>query len=139
VVSLRGGRWDDTKAPLIPVAPNELLDTVRSFGGLPVYGWEFLDVHEREMAQWGDRLSLDWRSPSGAHPPGCGLSHSLLLFQDGGDRHLDLCVWFDEIEARKPDGMPMPLAELAAGGRRWWDALNTRDPRTADTGIFPLQ
>lgn len=133
-VSLRAGRWDDATAPVLPVGTETLLETVQSFGGLPVYGWEFLDVAEREMSKWGDRLSLDWRGA-----PEHGLRHSLLLFQEGGDRHLDLCVWFDTLEARWPDGSPVALSELAAGGKRWWDAFYAHDPRTQGLGIVPMK
>src|SRR5690606_38158918 len=124
-VSLRGGRWDDRMAPVLPITIDNLLSTVQSFGGLPIYGWDFIDTAEQEMAQWGDRLSLDWRSPGSV-----GLRHSLALFQDGRDRHLDLCVWFDTLEVRRPDGTSLPLEEVAAGGKRWWDAFFANDPRT---------
>ncbi|MGZ4180729.1 MAG: hypothetical protein ACXVUL_08605 [Solirubrobacteraceae bacterium] len=64
---------------------DQLLDVVRRFTGQPVYGWEFLELSEADnFATWSDRLSLDWRSQLG------GLSHTLDLFQEGYDRHLDL-------------------------------------------------
>jgi hypothetical protein len=62
------------------------------------------------------------------------------VFQSSGTgpaRHLDLCVWFDELEVRRPDGTVVPPEEFAAGGRRWWDGMYAGDRRTAGHGIFP--
>lgn len=133
-VSLRGGRWDDPAAPVLPVALSHLLETVQSFGGLPIYGWEFFDIGDRALARWGDRLSLDWRAPAQQTR-----AHSLVLFQDGADRHLDLCVWFDTLEVRRPNGTVISLEEFAAAGKRWWDAFFARDPRTQGLGMTPLK
>jgi len=80
VASLRAGHWDDAAAPVIPVAAGEILGVVQSFGGLPIYGWEFFDSADLELQKWGDRLSLDWRA--GAD----GGSHSVCFFQEGADR-----------------------------------------------------
>ena len=131
--SLRLGRWDDLTARVVKFPIEELLSVVRSFGGLPIYGWQFFDVNDRDFIPWADRLSLDWRG--GAD----GLSHSITLFQDGGDRHLDLCLWFDSLVTRDPLGQVILLDELIAGGRRWWDGLYSGDSRTSDHGIFPMK
>ena len=133
-VSLRGGRWDDPAAPVLPVTLDRLLETVQSFGALPVYGWDFFDTGERELAKWGDRLSLDWRAEDGQKP-----HHSLTLFQESSDRHLDFCIWFGSLEARRPNGETIPLEEFAAAGKRWWDAFYANDPRTQGLGMAPLK
>ena len=132
--SLRNGCWNDEAAQLLPFALTELLEVVQSFGGQPIYGWEFFDIHEQQLAKWGHRLSLDWRSGSD------GTSRSITLFQSSGRgpvRHLDLCVWFDAIEVRSPNGTVIPLEEFAANGRRWWDAMHAGDKRTEGHGIVP--
>ncbi len=136
VASLRNGRWDDEGAEVVSFAPSELLSVVQSFGGQPIYGWEFFDISEKELARWSNRLSLDWSSGLD------GLSRNMALFQScgaGPARHLDLCVWFDELEVRRPDGEVVPLAEFAGGGRRWWDGMYAVDGRTRGHGIFPLE
>ena len=133
-VSYRAGRWNDRDAVVNPLTADQVLATVQSFGGLPVYGWKFFDQCEREMAKWGDRLSLDWiASPTLASP------HSLTLFQEGPDRHLDLCVWFASLETRSPDGRVLSLERVAEAGKRWWDAFYAQDPRTKGMGMFPLK
>jgi hypothetical protein len=134
VASLRNGRWDDEGAEVVLFALSELLTVVQSFGGQPIYGWEFFDIHEKELPRWGNRLSLDWQSGSD------GLSRSITVFQSSGAgpaRHLDLCVWFDDLEVRRPDGAIVPLEEFAAGGRLWWDGMYAGDRRTEGHGIFP--
>jgi len=132
--SLRNGFWNDESAEVVPFSLGELLGVVQSFGVQPIYGWEFFDLHDKELSQWGNRLSLDWRCGSD------GLSRSIAVFQSSGagpTRHLDLCVWFDELEFRHSDGSVVTLEEFAAGGRRWWDAMYAGDKRTEGHGIVP--
>jgi hypothetical protein len=132
--SLRNGRWDDEAAEVVPFGIADLLAVVQSFGGNPIYGWEFFDVHKTALDRLAGRLSLDWRSGDD------GLSRSISLSQESGagpPRHLDLWAWFDNIEVRRPDGSAVPLEEFAAGGKRWWDGLYAGDKRTGGHGIFP--
>lgn len=131
--SLRNGRWDDPHAAVVPFPIDDLLTIVESFGSLPIYGGEYIDVHASELEKWGDRLSLDWRS--GAD----GLSHSITVFQGSSSRILDLCVWFDELEIRDPGGNRIPLDAFLAAGKRWWDAFHAGDERTKGCGMFPLE
>jgi hypothetical protein len=131
--SLRNARWDDTNAAAEPFTLADLLGVVQSFGGLPVYGWEFFDVHERSMKEWGTRLSLDWSSELGRS------THSLTLFQEPGDRILDLCIWFDELEVRDPAGNTISVSEFARSGRSWWDRFYAGDERTKGVGLAPLR
>jgi hypothetical protein len=133
VASLRNGRWDDPGAPVVPFAVGDLFSIVQSFGGLPVYGWEFIDVEAREPAQWSDRLSLDWASGDD------GRAHSITVFQEPGDRILDLCAWFDELEIRDPEGRRVPIDACIASGKRWWDAFYAGDERTKGHGMFPAE
>ena len=132
--SLRHGLCNDEAAEVVPFVLGDLLGVVQSFEGQPIYGWEFFDTHDKELTRWGNRLSLDWRAGPG------GLSRSIAVFQASGvgpARHLDLCVWFDELEVRRPDGTAIPLEDFAAGGRRWWTGLHAGDDRTEGHGIFP--
>ena len=130
--SLRNGRWDDADAPAEPFPLEQLLDVVMSFQGVPVYGWDFFDRPDEDSFEgWSDRLSLDWRSEPG------GLSHTLDLFQDGGSRHLDLRIWFDDLRIFTPDRQEVSLDDFTAAGKRWWDGLYAGDPRTTGCGIFP--
>ena len=129
--SLRLGRWNDASAAVVPFRLDELLSTVQGFGGLAVYGAEFFDC-EDDFATWQDRLSLDWRSEAG------DLTHSIVLFQEGHDRHLDLRIWFGDLEIRSPSGEPIGFEEFYAGSKRWWDGLRAGDPRATGAGIIPL-
>lgn len=131
--SLRCGAWNDPLAAVLPLQLDTLSAAVQSFGGQPIYGWEFFDRHDEELALWGDRKSLDWRV-AGAAPA----RHSICLFQEGLERHLDLCVWFDDLEVLDERGMRIDLAALIADGEGWWAALRNHDPRTRGHGLFPL-
>jgi len=59
--SLRDGCWNDTEAAAAPLRVEDLDATVRSFGGCPVYGWEFFDPPEDSWSAWRHRLSIDAR------------------------------------------------------------------------------
>ena len=130
--SLRRGHWNDPNAPVEVFRVEQLLAIVRSFGGLPIYGWQFID-QDADIATWDARLSLDWRCPEQE------VAHSMRLFQEGPDRHLDLAIWFRTLRFQTVDGRELPLADVIAGGKRWWDAFNANDPRTQGLGMFPLR
>lgn len=117
VASLRLGRWDDLTAKVIDFPIEELLQVTQTFGGLPIYSWEFFDVHDKDFSRWANRLSLDWQRGTD------GRSHSITLFQEGNDRHLDVCLWFDDLAIRDAGGQSIGLDDFIAGGRRRWDGL----------------
>ncbi|MBL8729903.1 MAG: hypothetical protein JNM25_15865 [Planctomycetes bacterium] len=132
--SLRQGARNDTEAEVVPFAPEQLPEVVQRFGGQPIHGWEFFDVHERDFPRWSDRLSLDWRSGDGER----GMGHSLLLFQAGHEQHLDVCIWFDELEVRDAAGRPVAFEDLCEGGRRFWHSVQGGGGAAAAPGIAPL-
>jgi hypothetical protein len=93
-VSLRDGWRDDAEAAVTPLELQDLDAAVRSFGGCPLYGWEFVDPPEESWSSWRHRLSLDARL--GGDVP----AHVLEVFQAseaGTPRHLDLRAWFGQI------------------------------------------
>lgn len=106
---------------------------------------------EQRIGAHDDDLSVAVRDADGSArhrpslrgtPAGCArrLSHSISVSQeDGGNRVLELCVWFDELEIRDPAGGVIPIAAFIAGGKRWWDAFNAGDDRTKGLGLIPLK
>jgi hypothetical protein len=135
VASLRMGWWNDEAAQVVPLEVADLDATVRSFGGCAIYGWEFIDPPEESWRHWRDRLSLDVRLGQDESP------HIIDLFQHDGPaaraRHLDLRIWFTQIQITTLDGSGIPLPEFIASGVRWWDGLYSGDPRTSGKGIVP--
>lgn len=131
--SLRGGRWDDPAAPVLPLKEGDVLTASQSFGCLPIYGWRFFDLPGEDFKRWSSRLSLDSRLGMDGH------RHTITLFQEGNDRHLDLRIWFDDLEFRTTDGCRIGLIEVIEGGKRWWDRMYAGDPRTHGCGIMPLR
>jgi hypothetical protein len=116
---------------VLPVPLAELSAVVESFGGLPIYGWEFIDTEIPPLTP--AELSADAVLGSDGH------THTLHVFQDAVHLGLDLWLWFDVLECRTLGGEVLPLADVIAGGKRWWDGLFSGDPRTAGTGIVPLK
>ena len=107
-----------------------------SFGGCPIYGWEFIDPAEESWSNWRDRLSVDVRLSHDESP------HVIDLFQEGGSgkpRHLDLRIWFAQIRITTYEERDIPVPEFIASGVRWWDGLHSGDPRTSGKGSFPLR
>ena len=134
VASLRTGHWDDPTAEIVKFEVEDLLSVVQSFDGLDIYGWEFFDVNDgKGFIDWASRVSLDYRSGSD------GLIHTLDLFQEGAERHLDLRIWFDELMLRNANGEEISWEEFVAGGERWWNGLNRGDERTQGFGIELLK
>lgn len=132
--SLRKGRWDDREAEIIQFQIEQLQEIVAANCGQPIYGWEFVDVTgEANFERWADRLSLDY---SGGND---GMKHSIVLFQEGIERHLDLCVWFDELQIFDPKFQVIPLDAFIARGVQWWNAMYAGDSRTSVSGIVPLK
>lgn len=124
---------DPLQDPAEPFAIAELLTVVQSFGGQPVYGWDFLNGEDHGFRSWSHHLSLDFTPPHGS------LENRLFLFQEGStdDRALDLWVWFSDLLICDSTGNSIPLADFISGGKRWWDALYARDPRTNGHGMVP--
>ena len=131
-VSLRAGHWNDPEAEVLPVSLQDLPFLIDQFGS-NIYGDRFFDVHDEELAFWGDRLSFDWRSPGADEA-----AHSFRLFQEGHERHLDLLVWFDGLRIFRPDFEEVNAEWVEDGSRRWWTAWKADDPRTAGHGIIRL-
>jgi hypothetical protein len=132
VASLRHGPLHDGHARIAALRLTELPATVRSFGCQPVYGWEFLDAPGDCRPAWNKLASIDELVRKGTG------EHSLDLFQEGvgtDTRRLDLRVEFDELSVVGPDGAEITLEEFASGGRRWWTAFESGDPRTAGHGL----
>lgn len=126
-----------TERRVVDIDLADLSQVVRSFGGCPVYGWDFFVRTDDDFAKWSSRLSLDLVWPPSAQ------SHSIQLFQEGiepnalvldpdnAGRNLDLRLWFDRVEAFTSSGDQIHLEEVAEGGRRWWTAMREGDPRTS--------
>jgi len=64
------------------------------------------------------------------------VSHPILLFQEGRNRHLDLAIWFQEVRFLRQPCRKFPLRTSSQGGKRWWDAFYADDPRTKRLGII---
>lgn len=134
IASLRLGNWNDPTAEVVIFEPTELLEKVQSFGGLPIYGWEFINNADKDTADWKNRLSFDWTSDQSG-----GLTNTFDLFQEGHERHLDLRIWFDELTIFNPEGERVELQDFIDAGQRGWDAIYSGDDKTKGFGIFPAK
>ena len=85
VASLRNGHWDDKNAEVEKFEPENILEIIQSFKGLSIYGWDFINCGDKDFGTWKDRLSFDYSTGDNI-----GLTNTIDLFQEGGNRHIDL-------------------------------------------------
>lgn len=132
--ALRNSFWNVLDAETIPFQISELLEVVQSFGGQPVYGWEFVNVDDSSLKHWQSRLSLDYLAPAGS------TDNRINLFQESlaPQRHLHLWIWFADIHLRNPLGEEIAMEDFIAGGDRWWAAMYAGDNRASGHGIAPV-
>ncbi|HEY5856740.1 MAG TPA: hypothetical protein VIW24_22530 [Aldersonia sp.] len=131
--SLRAQKWDDLEATVFPLDLDTLPQTVASYGGTELHGWEFFDLPDSSWTQWRELLSLDTHLGDGDRPHLFEMS-----LQEGIDpRELDVRIWFDDLTVLDGAGAEIAIDDFIAGGQRWWDAHDQCDPRTRIDGIAP--
>lgn len=131
------GFTEMSKGDAIPCTIATLDEMVCGLAGQPLYldaFWEetLFDVDELVLKTWGDQVSLDWQ----AGPD--GRKHSFFVFQEGGDEHLELVLWFDALEILSVDEQRIELLQLDRANDRWWQGLYANDPRTRGAGLYPM-
>ena len=122
---------DDTFEPR-PIELRDLLPSVQRYGGLPIYGWKFINEPPVETESWHNRLSLDWRDVRGS------TKNCISLFQGVLPPYLEIWLWFESLQTTRPDGSEVTLDDFCLGGRRWWKALATGDPRASGYDIHTM-
>jgi hypothetical protein len=132
VASLRNGHWDDKNAEVENFESENILKIIQSFKGLSIYGWDFINCGDKDFDTWKDRLSFDYLTDDNI-----GLTNTIDLFQEGGNRHIDLRIWFDDFEVLTPKYEPVDLEEFLENGKRGWDAVYENNDKMGNFGIIP--
>lgn len=132
VASYRLGRWDDSTAPTVKFEPKQIFDKIEEFGHRSIYGWEFIDCN-RKSESWLDKLSFEYISVD-KH----GREHSIELFQEGVDKHIDVKIWFDEFEIFTPKYDKVEIQAFIDNGKRAWDGIYYGNASDI-FGIYPLK
>lgn len=133
IASYRLGDWDDKTAPVIKFEPEQILEKVEEFGHYPIYGWEFIDCKEESDYSWLDKLSFDFNSEYNH-----GKQHSIELFQEGSDKHIDIKFWFDEFEIFTLNHEKVEFQTFIDNGKRGWDGIYNGNASNK-FGIYPLK
>lgn len=132
VASLRNGHWDDDEAEVETIKPDYINEIIQSFRCLPIYGWDFVNCGDQDFDTWKDRLSFDCYTGDNT-----GLENTIDLFQEGGNRHLDLRIWFNDIEIYSPDHKPVEFEDFLENGKRGWEAIYADNEKVNHFGIIP--
>jgi hypothetical protein len=132
VASYRKGHWDDSNAEVEKFEPEKILEIVQQFQKLSIYGWEFVNCGDKAFDSWKDRLSFDYLTGESS-----GFTNTIDLFQDGGDKHIDIRIWFDNFEIFNPKYEAVELEVFLENGKRGWDAIYADNDKMSNFGIIP--
>ncbi|CAH0258109.1 MULTISPECIES: hypothetical protein [unclassified Pedobacter] len=130
--SYRNGHWDNKTAEVEKFEPEKISEIVQCFEELSIYGWDFINCGDNDFDTWKDRLSFDYSSGIDS-----GLTNTIDLFQEGGNRHIDIRIWFDEFEILTPTYQAVELEDFLANGKRGWDAVYANNDKIGNFGIIP--
>jgi hypothetical protein len=132
VASYRNGHWDDKNAVAEKFDPTEILEVIKGFNGQAIYGWDFVNCGDKYFDTWKNRLSFDYSTGDNI-----GFANTIDLFQEGGNKHIDIRIWFDDFEILTPQYKKVELEEFLENGKRGWDAIYANNDKMDDFGIIP--
>ncbi len=132
VASYRNGHWDDKNATIEKFEPNDILEIIKRFNGQAIYGWDFINCGDNDFDTWKDKLSFDYSTVDNL-----GLTNTIDLFQEGGNKHIDIRIWFDDFEILTPKYEKVELEDFIENGKRGWDAIYTNNDKMGNFGIIP--
>lgn len=132
VASYRNGHLDDNNAVVEKFEPIVILEVIKRFNGQAIYGWDFVNCGDKDFDTWKDRLSFDYSTNDNI-----GFTNTIDLFQEGGDKHIDIRIWFDDFEILTPKYEHLELEEFLENGKRGWDAVYANNNKMSNFGIIP--
>jgi hypothetical protein len=132
VASLRNGHWDNKDAPIEFFEPTDILAKIQSFNGQSIYGWDFINCGDEDFNKWKDKLSFDYSTGDLI-----GLTNTIDLFQEGFERHIDIRIWFDDLEILTSKYDKVEINEFIENGKRGWDAIYENNDKMSKFGIIP--
>ncbi len=132
VASYRNGYWDDEDATIEKFAPKDILEIIQRFKGQSIYGWDFVNCGDSDFEKWKEKLSFDYLAGKNL-----GLTNTIDLFQEYGENHIDLRIWFDDFEIYTPKYEKVDLEEFIENGKRGWEAIYTNSEKMGNFGIIP--
>ncbi len=127
----KNGKWDNKEAEIISLDVNGLSSTIRSFGGLPVYGWEFAE-NVTDISETFEKVSFEFNTNEKN-------SYKLRLFQASSSQYFEMHLWFNDLTVKDFNSNSLSLEEFIAGGKRFWEAVHKKDFRIQGYGIHPLK
>lgn len=130
--SYRNGHWDDKNATIEKFEPKDILEIIQRFQGQAIYGWDFVNCGDKNFDTWKDRLSFDYSTGDNI-----GLTNTIDLFQEDGDKHIDFRIWFDNFEILTSKYEKVELQDFIDSGIRGWDAVYENNEKMGEFGIIP--
>lgn len=120
-ISYRKGTWDDENAEIEEIKPDELKS---KFDGLildSMYGWEFINLEEKQFTDWSDKISLDkinnlnWSDMN---------TIDLFAEQVGKDEiTIDIRIWFNDFRVFDFKNAELSKKEFAENAQRGWNQM----------------
>jgi len=129
-VSYRKGSWDDENAEVVKIEPTHLKS---KFNGLvldSMYGWEFINIGEKQFNEWSERISIDeinnsnWNSMN---------TIDLFAEQVGKDEIIiDVRIWFKDFQIFDLKDNELSKENFANNAERGWNQLYKTGITTTD-------
>ncbi len=132
VASYRKKNLEDEKSIIEKFEPESILEVIKKFKGLPIYGWDFINRGDEDYNTWKELLSFDYSTINVS-----GMTNTIDLFQDGLNEYIDIRVWFDDFEIFTPKYEPVRLEQFLENGKRGWDAIYANNHKMNNYGIIP--
>ena len=120
-VSYRKGNWDNENAEIEKIKPDELK---LKFDGLildSMYGWEFINLEEKQFTDWSDKISLDEINNSNWSDMN---TIDLFAEQVGKDEiTIDIRIWFNDFRVFDFKNTELSKKEFAENAQRGWNQM----------------
>jgi hypothetical protein len=126
--SYRLGRWDDKKAEVIRLEPEEIQQNVRDFPTFEIYGQGFIDSNEHNFENSENRLSFNYLNNNTS-----AAKHSFEFSRDT-DNYLAVKIWFNELAMYDLEGSEIDLQKFITDNKRAWGSPTAME----QFGIMPL-
>lgn len=120
-ISYKLGEWDDEKAEIVKIQPNELKS---KFDGLKLdsmYGWEFINLDNKTFDDWKDKISLDIINKDNWNE-----MNTIDLFAEQIGKEavtIDIRIWFKDFQVFDNFGKELTKKEFVENGERGWNQL----------------
>jgi len=120
-VSFRLGEWNDETAEIVKIEHKELKSKFNELKLDSMYGWEFINIGEKNFNDWKNQLSLDYVNNKNWEKMN---TFDLFAEQLGENITIDVRIWFKDFRVFDYFEKELSIKEFVKNGERGWNQLN---------------